>query len=279
MKLFASVFAGTVMAAGVAAVPARAQVIQVVQARIVQVADVLRSDEGGYDRGAYVGPPEPVPMVDDTVMLAPDEIPSILRQQGFSQLGPIFRRGWVYTVAVLNQDGDDGRLIVDARNGEPIRFIPAMRMDSRLRDELDRMYGPQAPPPARFAREPYDRGLSPRTASRDPAASSPRHAPPALKRAAKAIAKSNSATNSTVSPKTKPKANPVTVAVAPAKPPAPANAQTVQLSGTSGTATAANEPAKTQTNPETKAEAKPATNPSTVEMKPTEPMPPVQTME
>ena len=270
MKLFASVFAGTVMAAGIAAVPARAQVIQVVQARIVQVADVLRSDDGGYDRGAYVGPPEPIPMGDD-IVLAPEEIPGILREQGFSQLGPIFRRGWVYTVAVLNQNGDDGRLIVDARNGEPIRFIPAMRMDSRLRDELDRMYGPQGPPPARFAREPYDRGRSPRTASHDPAVPSPRHAPPALKRAAKAIAKSNSATNS----KTNPKANPATAAVAPAKPPAPANAQTVQLSGTSGTATAANEPAKAEAKPETKS----GTNPSTVELKPTEPMPPVQTME
>ena len=154
MKLFASICVGTVMAAGIATVPARAQVIQIVQAKIIQVADVLRSDDGAYDRGAYVGPPEPVPMGDDTVILAPDEIPGILRQQGFSQLGPVFRRGWVYTVAVLNQNGDDGRLIVDARTGEPIRFVPAMRMDSRLRDELDRMYGPPGPPPARFA-QPY----------------------------------------------------------------------------------------------------------------------------
>ena len=132
MKLFASICAGTVMAAGIATVPARAQVIQIVQAKIIQVADVLRSDDGAYDRGAYVGPPEPVPMGDDTVILAPDEIPGILRQQGFSQLGPVFRRGWVYTVAVLNQNGDDGRLIVDARTGEPIRFVPAMRYIAHL---------------------------------------------------------------------------------------------------------------------------------------------------
>jgi len=74
MKLFASVCAGAVMAAGLAAVPARAQVlhaevveVQVLQSRVVeapvlQVADVLRSDDAGPYRGAYVGPPEPVPM-------------------------------------------------------------------------------------------------------------------------------------------------------------------------------------------------------------------------
>jgi hypothetical protein len=271
MKLFASVCAGTVMAAAsiCAAQPSRAQVIQ--------VADVIRSDDGAAYRGAYGAMP-PVPM-EGVVVLAPEEIPGLLREQGFSQLGPVFRRGLVYTVAVLNQNGDDGRLIVDARTGEPIRFIPAMRMDSRLRDELDRMYGPQSPPPARFARDPYDGGrsgsgegpprrdYSPRTASHDPVVSSPRHAPPALKRAAKAIAK----TNPKINPKANLKTNPVSVAVAPAKPPAPVKAQTVQLSGTSGAANAANEPAKTETKPEAKA--------STVELKPTEPMPPVQTME
>jgi len=278
MKLFASVCAGTVMVAGLAAVPARAQVIeaqilqppaaqaQVLPAHIVQVADVLRSDDGGYDRGAYVGPPEPLPMGDDTVILAPDEIPGILRQQGFSQLGPVFRRGWVYTVAVLNQNGDDGRLIVDARSGEPIRFIPAMRMDSRLRDELDRMYGPPGPPPARFAHDPRDSyGAAPprrnyprRTASHAPVVL-PRHAAP-LKRAAKAIAK------------TAPKPNPAAAAAAPSKMQTPA-AHTAQLSGTSGSAL------KDTPKPEAKPEAKAATDAATVELKPTGPMPPVQPMD
>lgn len=265
MKLFASVCAGTVMAAGIASVPVRAQVIQ---AQIIQVADVLRSDDGPY-RGAYVGPPEPVPMEDgDGVVLAPEEIPRILRQQGFSQLGPVFRRGWVYTVAVLNEDGDDGRLIVDARSGEPIRFIPAMRMDTRLRDELDRMYGSPGPPPARFARDPRDsygaapprRDYPPRMADHDAPPPAPHHAAP-LKRAAKALAK------------TAPKSNPATVATAPAKPQtAPSTAHTAQLSGASS---AAKEPAKVEAKPE----ASPATDASSVELKPTGPMPPVQPMD
>jgi len=267
MKLFASVCAGTVMAASLAAGPARAQVIQ---AHIIQVADILGRD-GGYDRGAYVGPPEPVPMGDETVILAPDEIPAILRQQGFSQLGPVFRRGWVYTVAVLNEDGEDGRLIVDARSGEPIRFIPAMRMDSRLWDELDRMYGPSGPPPARFARDPRDSygaapprpDYPPRTASHAVPPSSPRQAAP-LKRAARTLAK------------TAPKSSPAAVAAAPANPQAPAqapaNAQTAQLSGASP---AAKEPAKVEAKPDTK----PVPDAASIELKPTGPMPPVQPMD
>lgn len=253
------------MAAGIAAVPARAQVIQ---AQIIHVADVLRSDDGGYYRGGYAGPPEPVPMEEGAgVVIAPEEIPGILRQQGFSQLGPVFRRGWVYTVAVLNEDGDDGRLIVDARTGEPIRFIPAMRMDTRLRDELDRMYGPPGPPPARFARDPRDsygalpprRDYQPRVADHDVPPPSPHHAAP-LKRAAKALAK------------TAPKPHPAAVAAAPAKPQAaPSNAHTAQLSGSS----AVKEPEKVEAKPD----VKPATDASSVELKPTEPMPPVQPMD
>jgi len=253
MKLFASMCAGTVMATGIVAVPARPQVIQT---HIIQVADIIRSDDGGYGRGAYVGPPEPVPMGDDTVILAPDEIPGILRQQGFSQLGPVFRRGWVYTVAVLNQNGDDGRLIVDARSGEPIRFIPAMRMDSRLRDEIDRMYGPPGPPPARFA-QPYDRDTPRRSHQPHTASHAPRHAAP-LKRAARAIAK------------TAPKPNPAAAAAAPPKVLAP---HTAQLSGTSGSASG------DAPRPEAKPGAKPEADASTVELKPTAPMPPVQPMD
>jgi len=264
MKLFASVCAGTVMAASLAAVPARAQVIQ---GHIVRVADILSGDDGGYGRGAYVGPPEPVPMGDDTVLLAPEEIPGILRQQGFSQLGPVFRRGWVYTVAVLNQNGDDGRLIVDARSGEPIRFIPAMRMDSRLRDELDRMYGPPGPPPARFARDPRDsygaaprrRDDPPRTASHDAQPPFPRHVAP-LKRAAKTLAK------------TAPKSNPA-VAAAPPKPAAP---QTAQLSGASA---ATKEPGQVEAKPDTGPAVKPEQGGSDVKLLPTGPMPPFSPLE
>jgi hypothetical protein len=249
MNLLASVCAATVVAAGAATLPARAQPIaayivqgQAIPVQVVEVSDLIRDDDAPY-RGAYVGPPESMPMEDDDVVLAPEEIPRILRQQGFSQLGPVFRRGWVYTVAVLNEDGDDGRLIVDARSGEPIRFIPAMHMDTRLRDELDRMYDRPPPPPARFARDPYRdrpprRDDPPYMADHDALPSPRRHVAP-LKRAAKSIAK------------TAPKPGPATVAVAPAA------------------------PAKT----EARLETKPQPDAAGVELQPTGPMPPVQPMD
>ena len=68
MNLLASVCAGTVMAVGAVTLPARAQpiaahVVQVqgIDAPLIQVSDLLRGDDAPY-RGAYVGPPEPVPM-------------------------------------------------------------------------------------------------------------------------------------------------------------------------------------------------------------------------
>jgi len=35
----------------------------------------------------------------------------------------------VYTIAVMDRRGDDGRLVINARNGRIIRFMPAYRRD------------------------------------------------------------------------------------------------------------------------------------------------------
>ena len=71
----------------------------------------------------------------------------MLRSTGYSLLGQINRRGWVYTVAVLNPRGDDGRAIIDARTGAIIRFIPALALNARLNDQLGVIYGPPGLPP------------------------------------------------------------------------------------------------------------------------------------
>lgn len=84
--------------------------------------------------------------VDARPMLSPTQVVTILRTRGYSPLGPITQRGWVYTVAALDGNGDDGRLIVDARTGSVMRFIPAMEVDEQLRDRMAMAYGP--PPPA-----------------------------------------------------------------------------------------------------------------------------------
>ena len=51
----------------------------------------------------------------------------LLRESGFSPLGIPHQRGFVYTIAVIDRGGEDGRLVIDARNGRIIRFVPAYR--------------------------------------------------------------------------------------------------------------------------------------------------------
>lgn len=80
-------------------------------------------------------------------MLPPGQVMSVLRSSGFSPLGPVTQRGWIYTVAALDRTGEDGRLIIDARTGQIIRFIPAQAVDERMMA----VYGPPGPPPVAYA--------------------------------------------------------------------------------------------------------------------------------
>ena len=67
-----------------------------------------------YNYGGYAPP-----------LLPPTEVYAVLRDNGFSPLGIPHQRGLVYTIAVLDRNGEDGRLVIDARNGRIIRFVPA----------------------------------------------------------------------------------------------------------------------------------------------------------
>lgn len=59
------------------------------------------------------------------VLLPATEVYAVLRENGFSPLGIPRLRGSVYTIAVIDRRGDDGRLVIDARDGRIIRFMPA----------------------------------------------------------------------------------------------------------------------------------------------------------
>ncbi len=72
----------------------------------------------GYNYGAYGAGPGPA-------LLPPQEVYAVLRDNGFSPLGVPHQRGFVYTIAVIDRSGEDGRLVIDARNGRIIRFVPA----------------------------------------------------------------------------------------------------------------------------------------------------------
>ncbi|GLH81237.1 hypothetical protein SSBR45G_61460 [Bradyrhizobium sp. SSBR45G] len=77
------------------------------------------------------------------------EVYAILRDNGFSPLGAPRQRGNVYIVAVLDRQGEDGKLVVDARSGRILRFVPAFqwgedyeRMRFEPRGGLERLPAP-----------------------------------------------------------------------------------------------------------------------------------------
>jgi hypothetical protein len=95
----------------------------------------------GYAQPQYgYGPPLiPVP-----------EVYAVLRDNGFSPLGIPRQRGNLYVVSVLDRNGEDGRLVIDGRNGRIIRFTPA----SHWGDAYNRMGPSSALVPPRGAAGP-----------------------------------------------------------------------------------------------------------------------------
>ncbi|MEA2883694.1 MAG: hypothetical protein QOH32_2950 [Bradyrhizobium sp.] len=80
-------------------------------------------------------------------LLAPREVSAIVRERGFAPFGTPQQRGIVYTISVIDRTGDDGTLVIDARSGRIIRFLPASRMGDRFNEQLDVDYGPIGPLP------------------------------------------------------------------------------------------------------------------------------------
>ena len=74
-------------------------------------------------------------------LLPPQEVYAILRDNGFSPLGAPRQRGYTYVIAALDRGGEDGRVVIDGRNGRIIRFVPA----SRWGQAFDRMSFQRAP--------------------------------------------------------------------------------------------------------------------------------------
>jgi hypothetical protein len=136
MKLFR----GWVMSAGFAlvAAAANAQVLtphEIGQPRVMAVSDV---------GGPYAAMP---PAGYGPRLLPPSEVYTVVRESGFSPLGIPQQRGLVYTISVIDRGGDDGRLVIDARSGRIIRFVPAYRMGDNFNGDLDLAYGPVGPLP------------------------------------------------------------------------------------------------------------------------------------
>ncbi len=183
-------------------------------------------------------------------MLPPDQVMSVLRASGFAPLGRVTQRGWIYTVAALDRSGEDGRLIIDARTGQIIRFIPAQAVDERTMA----VYGPPGPPPVAYAGYETRRGslLDLRHAPRPPVS-----VPKAAARSAPKAASRNTQ-------------------------PAPAANATTPAAGApaqQAAAPAAAKPVVAESKPATTVGVAGTSAPSTLKLWPTQAMPEVQTLE
>lgn len=156
-------FTGWIMSAGLVftAAAANAQALAPYQTGRTPYAAV--SD---FER-PYAAMPEmaPVPRY-GPMLLPPQEVYAIIRDNGFSPLGIPRQRGFVYTIAVIDRGGDDGRLVIDARTGRILRFMPADMMGDNFNRDMS--YGPagRLPPPSEVRGGPRPPASIPHVASR-----------------------------------------------------------------------------------------------------------------
>ena len=181
MKLFT----GWVISAGLAlaATSANAQVLAP-----YQIGSPRYSAVSDFD-GPYAEVPAEVPAPRYGPMLLPaPEVYTVVRENGFSPLGMPRQRGFFYTISVINREGDDGQLVIDARNGRIVRFVPAYRMGGDLNRNMNMTYGlveplpvnpvrgvprPPAPIPRAACRVPVPRAMPPRAGEPTPLAVTP----------------------------------------------------------------------------------------------------------
>jgi hypothetical protein len=133
--------------------------------------------------GPYAAaPPEVSPApVDGPRLLPPREVYTVVRESGFSPLGIPRQHGLYYTIAVLDRRGDDGRLVIDARTGQIVRFVPGYPLFGRRYEDAPRTYAPAGPllPMTNLRDAPRPPAEVPRVASRmPPTVPMPKAAPP-----------------------------------------------------------------------------------------------------
>jgi len=158
MKLFTgwAVSAGLVLAASAASAQMLAPT-DLGKARYQAASDV----EGPYTTmpppaAPYAGVPPQAPATRyGPALLPPLEVYTIVRENGFSPLGIPHQRGYVYVIAVLDRNGEDGRLSIDARDGRIIRFTPAFRTGGYYDEDYPPRYG--SPGRGPYGPSSYDR--------------------------------------------------------------------------------------------------------------------------
>ena len=146
------------------------------------------SDVGGpYAAMPPDGPGYYGPGYDGPRLLPSTEVYTVLRENGFSPLGIPRQRGFFYAIAVMDRRGNDGRLVIDGRDGRIVRFVPAYRTGYNYDDGAQPHFGPApgyAPagplPPMNSSLRggPRPPAAVPQVASRTPLVPLPKSSPP-----------------------------------------------------------------------------------------------------
>jgi hypothetical protein len=100
-------------------------------------------------RAYYGGRAVPPPVYAPDPAMPSYEVARILRVRGFLPLSGPVRRGGFYVVSAVHPRGDDGRVVIDAYTGEVVDFVPASQVSrASRRDEMVLVYqGSTFPPP------------------------------------------------------------------------------------------------------------------------------------
>lgn len=172
-------FTGSMVAAGLVLAAAAAQAQVAAPDGAPRPSYTPASDVGGPAQvGAFGGPyaamPSEVPgplygpgYRNGPMLLPPTEVYTVVRESGFSPLGIPHQRGFIYTIAVIDRSGADGRLVIDARDGRVLRVVRAHGMGDNFNDDFGASYGaPGAPPTASVRGEPRPPRTIPHVASR-----------------------------------------------------------------------------------------------------------------
>jgi hypothetical protein len=133
--------------------------------------------------GPYAAVPPDAPMPGNgygPTLLPPREVYTVVRENGFSPLGAPRQRGMVYVISVIDRGGNDGRMVIDARNGRMIRFVPAHLLGSNFNEGVPATYGPRGPMPplSNLGGVPRPPASVPNVASRTPLVPMPKASPP-----------------------------------------------------------------------------------------------------
>jgi hypothetical protein len=150
-------------------------------------------------------------------LLPSTEVYAVLRDNGFSPLGIPRLRGFVYTIAALDRDGSGGRLVIDARDGRILRFVPRRWGGDNFDDEQSMLRAPLPGPVA--SRQPQ--GPTPQAQAlqaQPPQAQPPQGQPPQTHGTDQSAARPSRPAQVATRTVPMPKASPIAAKPAPAAP-------------------------------------------------------------